>query len=140
MHLHLAYRVFKPDPAWAPATQGDSIQKVIGTSGSACSLANSTCDRVSSSDSPHSPGVGDDDAGVVIYTSVNLVIIPQYVSVAVLLLVKMYYATEDRWGWYVCTGDNTATGTRWGMKIKGTVVYYTLAPHDSALCCIRLCR
>ena len=29
-------------------------------------------------------------------------------------------------GWYVFTCHNTATGTRGGMRIKGTVAYYTL--------------
>jgi len=66
---------------------------MIGTSGSTCSLANTTCDRVFSFDSPPSLEVGDDDDGVVIYTTVNIILIPQHVTVAVLLLVKMYSST-----------------------------------------------
>jgi len=104
--------VFKPDPRQAPVIQGDSIQEMIGTSGSACSLANTACDRAFSFDSPPSRGVGGGDAGVVIYTTVSLILTPQHVSVGVLLLVKMYHATEDRWGWCVFTCHNTATSTR----------------------------
>jgi len=45
---------------------------------------------------PPSLGVGDDDVGVVIPTTVNLFLIPQHVSVAVLLLVKMYDLGDKR--------------------------------------------
>ena len=53
-----------------------------------------------------------------VYTPVNLILIPEHVPVAMLLPMKMYHATGDRWGWYIFTGHNTATGTRWGMRIK----------------------
>ena len=65
--------MFKPDPIQAPAIRGDGIREMIGTSGSACSLANTACDRVFSFDSPPSRWVGDDGAGVVIYTTVTVV-------------------------------------------------------------------
>jgi len=103
--------VFSPELGWAPAIQGDSIQETIGTSGSAWQTLIVIGFLVSTD--PPSLEVDDDDACVVIYTAVNLIPTLKHVSVVVLLLVKMYHATEDRWGWYIFTGHNTATGTSW---------------------------